>query len=554
MDQKSAPLLTPLIWTFVWFAIVTIGINSFNSWAEWSGFSVVSPLVILIGLAGIVLVWTAPLSRERLVGHVSFAASIVTVLLVNGSLVATEKFYNTDAAAFDQLATKLMVEGHNPYAATYKGANLLLSHASEFWTYTLNGAHVAKFSYPAGAFLLQAPFYALGLHHMTTDWVDLFAWLTAATILYLVSPSYAKWLAPLLVVASLFTSLFTFGGTDALFVPFLMLAAFRWDDFVTRAGPSWTRWLGPVALGIACSVKQTPWFTVPFFLLGVAFEARIHEVPIRRTVARYVGLFAVPFVAINAPFAIWSPLDWLHGIFLPLVQPLVPDGQGLVALATHGFARVVHPFDLELTGILLMLALFFAFILWYPLLKTAWIFALPLVLFVPSRSLSTYLVDFVPVALVVVLTTSRVSVKPITVRSTVVRRSIVITPILLALLCATLAFRSAPLTVRVNHYSATRDGQMMGPLGLTMRNNTSHPITAHVMVVVGADHPDGFWRPKDSNGPLIIGAHSQVTATLQPPKFLSAPRFHDNWLVEVLIARPAALVTTPAYSWPYHNG
>ena len=49
----------------------------------------------------------------------------------------------------------------------------LLDPAAAFWTYQVNGAHTLGISYPAGSFLLQAPFMALGMNHMVTDWVDL---------------------------------------------------------------------------------------------------------------------------------------------------------------------------------------------------------------------------------------------------------------------------------------------------------------------------------------------------------------------------------------------
>jgi hypothetical protein len=273
VDQERASVLTRSVWTFVWFAIISVGTNAWWSWASWSGFAVVGPLITLVGLVGMVAVWTVPLSHQRLFEHLSFVTSLLAVALTNGSSIATSRFFYTDSAAFNQLATQLLVKGHNPYSATFKPAMLQLNHAADFWTYTLSGGHVDKVSYPAGSFVMQAPFQLLGLHHLGAEWLDLLAWLVAAVILYVVSPWYAKWLSPLLLLTSVFTFTLVHGGTDALFVPFVMLAALRWDDFVTRLGPRWSRWLGPVALGVACSIKQTPWFAVAFFVVGIALEA-----------------------------------------------------------------------------------------------------------------------------------------------------------------------------------------------------------------------------------------------------------------------------------------
>ena len=303
-----------------------------------------------------------------------------------------------------------------------------------------------------------------------------------------------------------------------------------------------------MALGVACSIKQTPWFTVPFFVIAIALEARHHEVPVAKTVLRYVSLAALPFAAINLPFFIWSPTQWLRGAFLPLTQPLVPDGQGLVSLATHGLVRVVHPFDLEVTGALLMVALLVAFVEWYPDLKRTWLFALPIVLFVPSRSLSSYLMDFVPAAFVAVLTTTRVPEVWAGQGRPVARRVAVAIPVSLAVVTAALAFSGPPLTIRVDHYGATGHDQFMAPMELTLTNNTASPIQPHVMVVVGTGHPVGFWT---TSSPLVVPGHASVTATFTPPRFLLAPEHYENWLVEALTSSPAALTTTPAFTWPF---
>jgi hypothetical protein len=158
VDQERASVLTRSVWTFVWFAIISVGTNAWWSWASWSGFAVVGPLITLVGLVGMVAVWTVPLSHQRLFEHVSFVTSLLAVALTNGSSIATSRFFYTDSAAFNQLATQLLVKGHNPYSATFKPAMLQLNHAADFWTYTLSGGHVDKVSYPAGSFVMQAPF------------------------------------------------------------------------------------------------------------------------------------------------------------------------------------------------------------------------------------------------------------------------------------------------------------------------------------------------------------------------------------------------------------
>ena len=543
-------MVTRLLWTFVWFSIVAVGTNAYGSWGVWPGFNVVGPLITLLGLLGMGAVWLVPDRHHVALENVSFASAVLAVLLTEGPVLAASGFFSTDAAAFNQRATELLVSGKNPYAATFRASHLLLDHANDFWTYTLTGGHVDKVSYPAGSFLLQAPLQILGLRHLGTNWLDLFAWIIAAVILYRVSPPYAKWLSPLLLLASMFTYMFAFGGTDALFVPFLMLAAFRWDDFVVPHGPRWSRWVGPLSLAIACSIKQTPWFTVPFFIVGIMIEARHANAALVRTVVRYCSIVAGVFLVINAPFILWSPGAWLHGVVLPMTQPLVPDGQGLVSLVTHGFVHVVHPLYLQIAGMLAMLALIVAFYFWYPLLKRSWMFAIPLILFLPSRSLSSYLVDFVPAAFVMALSTHRVLEGWVAHRTTMLRRWAVGAPVALSILAAVLAFSAPPMGLRIDHYGSSPDNQYMSDMTITLTNRTNAAITPHVMVLIGSAHPVGFWKPSGGTDQMSIRAHSRATFTLEPPRFMGAPKYHQSWLVEVLTNSPAALTTSHVMRWP----
>ena len=353
------------------------------------------------------MVWTGfDLTTSRAQG-IGLGVALATVVVTNGADIAARPFYDTDSAAFNDVATRMLLHGHDPYTTSLSGASALLHQASAYWTYLLNGGHVTQVSYPAGAFLLQAPLAALGVHHLTTDWLDLAAWVATAVILYLALPTRLRWLAPLVFLATSFSLDFTNGGTDALFLPFLALAVWRWDRVVALDATRLQRWMGPVALGVACSVKQSPWFCVPFLVLAVALEARALAVPAVRSAARYLSIVLGTFGVVNLPFIIWNATAWWHGTMLPLRSPLVPDGQGLVTLALHGATRGVDLTELWMTAALVMVALLVALALTYPQLKRAWLFLVPLVLFVPGRSLSNYLLDFFPVAVIAAVSVTR---------------------------------------------------------------------------------------------------------------------------------------------------
>ena len=159
--------------------------------------------------------------------------------------------------------------------------------------------------------------------------------------------------------------------------------------------------MGPVALGVACSIKQTPWFCLPFLVLGLWIEARQDGRPPGRVVLRYLAIVVSVFAAVNLPFILWEPAAWARGTLLPFLTPLIPDGQGLVTLALHGVARGVSlPLLTVASGALVLLTLLLAFVVWYPAMKRIWMLVLPVIFFVAPRSLSTYLLDLLPAALV----------------------------------------------------------------------------------------------------------------------------------------------------------
>ena len=131
--------------------------------------------------------------------------------------------------------------GRNPYTASMRGASYLLNPPTHYWTYTTDGSFVSHVSYPAGSFLLQAPLMILGFHHELTDWVDLAAWLVTGALLFVLFPARLRWLALLVPLTGWYAYVFANGGTDALFLPFLVVAVWRWDRFAEPRGSASSR-------------------------------------------------------------------------------------------------------------------------------------------------------------------------------------------------------------------------------------------------------------------------------------------------------------------------
>ena len=544
-------------WTLVWVAALGSALGYWGSWSAGLWAAILAPVLVVAALAGIIALWTVRAPLSRAMQWAGMVMSLVTVAITQGTFIHLRHFYSTDSAAFNQVATRLFLDGRNPYTSSMAAATTYLHPPWAFWTYQVDGIHTARISYPAGSFLLEAPFMALGLHHMVTDWVDLGAWLVTAVLLFVMFPSYLRWLAPTLLMTGVFVGAFANGGTDALFVPFLVVAVWRWDRFPGRAVSWLPAWVGPVSLGIACSVKQTPWFCLPFLLVGVAAEARRSGRRPGRTALAYGVCVVGSFLAINLAFIIWSPSAWLRGSFLPMFQPLVADGQGIVTLALHGLTGGVILAWLSVAAVLVFVALLAAFAWWELRMKRVWLFLVPVVLFLPDRSLANYLLDLVPAALVAALSVStttgaRSQQSPGTRRW--LPRLTVAVPAAAAVVVLVAAFSSAPLTITVDRYQAggvaTVDGGLRYvEVDVSVHNGTDGPLLPRFMVAAGGGHPTGFWRAMVVGGISPVPGGATTRFVLVPTRYTSAPNQGDRWLVEAYTTGPDALSTSSLQYW-----
>ena len=562
--DRTLELVQQCAWSVVWLGVLAAGLQYWGSWSSGALAAVVSPLLVLVALVGSVLVWTDRRPVSSVLQWSGLAISLVTVAVTQGTDIHSRHYYATDSAAFNQVATRLLLDGHDPYTSSMAAAAKLLHPATDFWTYQVDGAHTLSASYPAGSFLLQAPVMWLGLTHMVSDWVDLAAWLVTIVLIFCMLPSALRWLAPTLLLAGVFAGPFASGGTDALFVPFLVLAVWRWDRWPGRAVAWLPAWVGPASLGIACSIKQTPWFCIPFLLVGVACESRragrggawAGVGPAIRYGAVVVGTFLL----VNLPFLVWSPSAWLKGTFLPMVDPRVADGQGVVALALHGLTGgVVLPW-MSAGAAVALVALVAAFGLWESRLRRAWVFLVPLVLFLPDRSLANYLTDFVPAAIV-----AAASIAPIASRAPAptpgwaVRRPwpsrlAVIVPGLAAIALIVVALTSAPLALVVDRVTASGTptvdgGQWFGHIDVSVHNTSGHPERPLFMMSSGGGHPNAFWRSVVVRGDDPVEPGAVTEFAIRPPTLTATPTHGQWWLVAAYTTAPDALSTSPLQQW-----
>ena len=555
--DRGADLVQQCAWTVVWIGALAAGLQYWGSWSSGAWAAVLSPVLVAVALVGAVLLWTVPRPLGRAMQGLGLGAVLTTVAVVQGTGIHGRHYYATDSAAFNQVAARLLLEGRNPYTSSMAGAAELLHPAWAYWTYQVDGVHTSLVSYPAGSFLLQVPLQWLGTTHMVSDWVDLAAWLATGILVFCMLPRALRWIAPLLLLTGAFTGAFANGGTDALYLPFLVVAVWRWDRFPGRAVAWLPAWVGPVSLGVACSIKQTPWFCLPFLVAGVAVEARRAGGRPLAVGLRYAVLAVGTFVVIDLAFLVWAPSAWARGAFLPLFQPLVADGQGIVAPALHGLTGgVVLPW-LSGAAVLALVALLAAFVWWEARLKRAWLFLLPIVLFLPARSLANYLLDLAPAALVAALSVRDVPAGPTGTGPTPGRwwpRVTVGVPAAGAAVLAVVALTSAPLAVSVDSYAsagaATVDGGLhYVRIDVTVHNTADRALLPRFMVSSGGGHPGGFWQATVVHGASPVPAGGTTEFVLRPTRFTWAPTHGARWLVEAYTTGPDALSTSSLQYW-----
>jgi hypothetical protein len=256
--------------------------------------------------------------------------------------------FANDGTVLDTNAAVQLLHGDNPYANPNLG-NLNLMHdvpSHAEWTTPLREGRFAsrleyptndelkaallnglkttyaqefetKVSYPALSFISLIPL-ALFNHFNVLPIYILFHLLLITVAWKYARVELRPWIL-LLAFANVSTWTTTVGETlDMLYISLLTLA------WLT----SHRRGLSIILLGLAIASKQTVWFFVPFYAIMVYWQYGFKEALARVIVALSIGL------AINLPFILWGPSDWLAGVMAPLVDPMFPLGTGLIALST----------------------------------------------------------------------------------------------------------------------------------------------------------------------------------------------------------------------------
>ncbi|MBI3522609.1 MAG: hypothetical protein HY071_05840 [Chloroflexi bacterium] len=263
--------------------------------------------------------------RASLRDALAIGLVLATYVLVAAALILG-KPYHVDVVAIVHRSAELALQGKDPYVA------LDVSEAlAEFGldptlaTHLENGEALRSLNYPALSFLVPAPFIAAGLRDVRVLYLTEIVLLT----LLLLRRARVPWrplIAATIVGNVVITRQFVLAGVDPLWAAFVAVAYLYIP----------TRWLSPVALGLACAARQPAWFFVPFYLLAVWKRDGRAEAG-RRAVIVF-STFAVP----DLPYLLMDPGAFVSGILTPIVGDLEPYGVGLVRLAINGVIPLLH--------------------------------------------------------------------------------------------------------------------------------------------------------------------------------------------------------------------
>jgi hypothetical protein len=210
---------------------------------------------------------------------------------------------------------------------------------------TIPPEYESKLNYPAGCFLLAAPFVWLGIGDLR--WIYLLAVIAGLAFAVAKAPGNLRlWLIGAALGSLEVWQSAASGETGALVFPFLLGAWLLWKKKL---------WLSAVCLGIAVATKQTAWFFLPFYLILIARNAGW------RKTSAVILISGGIFLAFNIVFLVQDPGLWLSSVLAPMKDEFFPMGVGLASLVSSGMINIESPLVFTLLEIF---AFLFALI-WY---------------------------------------------------------------------------------------------------------------------------------------------------------------------------------------------
>jgi hypothetical protein len=412
------------------------------------------------------------------------------------------------------------------------------------YTFQLNGQPVTSLSYPALAFEAYLPILLLGITTQAATWMNIAAWAIGSVVLFTVLPRRLAPLAAIIASLDVYIGYAAGGVTDALFVPLLIGAAVRWDDFPGQRGPA--AWRGPILLGLAMAVKQTPWLVAPFLVAGIVLEARRRQPagslrPAAICGLRYAGIALAAFLVPNLPYLVASPGAWMRGVLTPFSSHVVPAGQGLVGISLSMDAGGGSLRAYTIASVVVFLALLGCYLAAYPMLKPVTFLLPSIVLFFATRSFGSYLVMLIPAALAAAATTRQVSLAQcwrhwkLAAGAAAGASAAAITGALTV---------ASPLGISILSVSTTGQLATVAQLRVAVTNESRQVLRPDFTIEEGTTMT-AFWR--QVGGPALLRPGQRVIDTIVAPSYFAMPSINDGFQVLAFSQDPATVSRTSAY-------
>jgi len=340
-------------------------------WAVWLGTMFAVALPITDRLLQNAIRWLRPASRIIIAAIAIFAMVEIiglAVIFISSTRIegtsgevtplaesVMHSFEPADSDALTQQAAQNLLKGDNPYSAAnvvtaLKQASSAFDKITPLRRGTLAGVFPhpttnqlrtlwgnalsqpdsppveieSNLNYPAGSFLLPAPFVALGIKDIRIAFIIL-ALPALAYAAWRIKPGWRLYFVLGAVLSIEIWNAAAAGDTGMLYFPFLLIA---WLLMRRRL------WLSALCMGVAIATKQIVWFFLPFYLILI-----LRTMGLRKAWLSLVAAAGV-FTVFNLPFVISDPGLWVSSITAPMTDGMFPTGVGLIALVSSGMMHI----------------------------------------------------------------------------------------------------------------------------------------------------------------------------------------------------------------------
>ena len=545
VEAKRVEKIPALGWILAGIVTLLWGIRLLGLGSSSTRFSLVGFLVIVVGVTVVAVhAWIERGSRPAI--WLSWLViAVVALAFVAWAIgqVRVAPGYGTDEMAFDQYAALLYAHGVNPYLHSMAPAFTRFQVSPDGFTWHMDGTPVTSLSYPALAFLVYVPLLLLGISGQVAVWVNVAAWVVSLVLMAKLVPAQLRSSVVVIGSLSIYIAYAVGGVTDVLFLPFLLVSAVDLDTYAARRGLR--LWMSPVAFGLACALKQTPWILAPFFAVLLFRYARSSGRSVGSSalvLLRYGAITLVTFLVPELPFLLSHPGHFLRGILTPFSSSIMPGGQGLIALALQGNIGGGNVLWYSAASVAFLALLVFATWLFYPRFSWMVFLAPSIALLFATRSFGSYFFDLIPVAFV-----AAARWRTVDLQRSPTRGSLALLGAGLLGSCGIVVLAlTASHPVRVTIVGVHTTGQLatVDRVSVLVANTTSAPLTPTFTVETGGS-ATSFWQPNSVF--KSIPAHRTVRLTLVAPNFPAEPSIAGGFEVVALTQGPSSVNVSRLY-------